>query len=55
MSKDIFGSLPTNVPKGDSRIIRPDFEQQEMGARKGHLPKPDKNNQPIVHVRSGER
>ena len=53
MIRDIFGSLPTNILKNDNRIIRPDFEQQEMGARKSHMPKLPKNNQPIVHVGKG--
>jgi hypothetical protein len=53
MAKDIFGSLPSNIPKSDSRIIRVDMAEQEMGARKAHLPKVSKNNQPIVHVGRG--
>lgn len=50
MSKDIFGNLPSNIPKSDKRIVRVDFEQQEMGARKSNMPKVEKNGQPIVHV-----
>lgn len=53
MSKDIFGSLPTSIPKSDSRIIRPDFEKQDMGARKSNMPKLSKNGMTIVHVGSG--
>lgn len=51
---DIFGNMPSSVPKNDSRIIRVDFEEQAMGARKSLVPKLPKNNQPIVHV-SGRR
>lgn len=51
MSKDIFGSLPTSIPKSDSRISRVPFDKQDMGGN--HLPKLPKNGQPIVHVRQG--
>ena len=55
MSRDIFGNMPSNVPKSDSRIIRVDFEENEMGARKGFVPRLPKNNQPIVHVTTSRR
>lgn len=54
MARDIFGSLPTTVPRNDSRIKRVDFEENEIGARKSHLPKPSKNDMTIAHVKTGK-
>ena len=43
-------SLPTSIPKNDPQIIRVPFEENEMGARKSHIPKLSKNFGKIKHV-----
>lgn len=53
MADKIFGSLPTSIPKDSKEVIRVAFDEQEMGARKSHLPKFQKNRLVISHVKSG--
>lgn len=54
MAKDMFGSLPTAIPKNDPKIERVDLTQADMGARASHLPKLQKNpKQAIKHVGGG--
>ena len=54
MAKDMFGNLPSAIPKDDPKIIRPDLTQADMGARASHLPKFEKNPKlAIKHVSAG--
>ena len=54
MAKDMFGSLPTAVPKNDPKVQRVDLTQADMGARASHLPRLERNpKQVIKHVSSG--
>jgi hypothetical protein len=54
MAKDMFGNLPTAIPKDDPKIIRVDLTQADMGARASHLPKLTSNPKlAIKHVSSG--
>jgi hypothetical protein len=54
MAKDMFGNLPTAVPKDSPNIIRVDLTQADMGARASHLPKLSTNpKMSIKHVSSG--
>lgn len=54
MAKDMFGNLPTAIPKNDPTIERVDLTQADMGARANHLPKLEKNpKQAIKHVSQG--
>lgn len=53
MSKDMFGSLPSSIPKDSKDIVRVAFDEQEMGARKSHLPKLGRNKLAISHVKQG--
>lgn len=55
MARDIFGGLPSTVPTKDSRIVRVQFDENELGARKAHLPKPPRNDMTIEHVKQGGR
>lgn len=50
----IFQNPTTTLPESDPRIIRVPFDQQEMGARKSHLPGPSdiSNKMTIRHVKS---
>lgn len=54
MPKDMFGSLPTAIPKNSSQVERVDLTQADMGARASHLPKLAKNPKNAVkHVSEG--
>ncbi len=52
MSKELpnGNSLPTAIPKSDPQVIRVPFDENEMGARKSHMPKLPKNFATIRHV-----
>jgi len=53
MPKDMFGNLPSSVPKDDPKIVRVNLTQADMGARASHLPKLMKNEKiSIKHVSS---
>lgn len=54
MSKDMFGNLPSAIPKDDPKIVRVDLTQADMGARASFLPKFERNPKlSIKHVSSG--
>lgn len=54
MAKDLFGSLPSAIPKNSPNIERVDLTQADMGARASHLPKLEKNPKNAVkHVSEG--
>lgn len=48
----IFQNNTSTVPENDPRIIRVPFDQQDLGARKSHLPTAGevKNTRTITHV-----
>jgi hypothetical protein len=50
MSTDVFHNPTKTVPKSDSRIVSQDFEKQDIGARKSHMPSVSKNDLTIRHV-----
>jgi hypothetical protein len=43
MATDIFHEPKKEIPKNDGRIVRVDFDQVELGARKSHLARIPKN------------
>ena len=50
-SKSIFQDPTKTAPKRDNQIIRVDFEESEIGARKDHMPRENKSsNMSIRHV-----
>ena len=50
-SKSIFNDPTKTAPKRDSQIIRVDFEESEIGARKDHMPRERKSDDmSIRHV-----
>lgn len=53
MANNLFRSPESKIPTdGDLRIIRVPFEESQVGARKGHLPKLAKRGEmSIVHVK----
>lgn len=54
MAKDMFGNLPSAIPKSSGSVERVDLTQADMGARKSHLPTLQKNPKNAVkHVSSG--
>jgi len=54
MAKDLFGSLPTAIPKSSQEIQRVDLSVAEQGARKSHVPTLERNpKQAIKHVTMG--
>lgn len=54
MSRDMFGNLPTAIPKDSGEIIRVDLTEAKMGARKSHLPTLERNpKMAIKHVGGG--
>lgn len=40
---NIFNNSTKSAPKKDPQIIRVDFEQSEIGARKDHMPRENKS------------
>jgi hypothetical protein len=53
MARDMFGSLPSAIPKNSSEVVRVDLTQADLGARASHLPKLEKNpKMAIKHVTS---
>lgn len=54
MAKDMFGNLPSGIPKNSNQVERVDLTQADMGARASHLPKLEKNPKNAVkHVSQG--
>lgn len=53
MATDIFHDPTKTVPKSDPRILSQDFEKQDMGGRKSHVPRLPKNDLVIQHVNKG--
>jgi len=54
MARDMFGSLPTAIPKDSQTIQRVPLDRADQGARLSHLPKLDRNpKQVIKHVTQG--
>ena len=49
----MFGSLPATLPKDSRKVVRVAFDEQEMGARKSHMPKMGRNRLAIQHVKAG--
>ncbi len=48
---NIFQEPAKTLPKSDSQIVRVDFETQELGGRKGHIPSPSQaSDMSIQHV-----
>jgi len=41
---DIFRDPTKSIPKSDPQIIRVDMEEEQIGGRKSHLPKSEKND-----------
>jgi hypothetical protein len=54
MAKDMFGNLPTAIPKDSPEIQRVPLDVADQGARRSHLPRLDRNpKQVIKHVSMG--
>lgn len=54
MAKDMFGNLPTAIPKDSSEIVRVPLDRADQGARLSHLPKLERNpKMAIKHVTQG--
>jgi hypothetical protein len=54
MAKDLFGSLPTAIPKSSPTIQRVDLSVAELGGRKSAVPTLERNpKQTIKHVTMG--
>jgi hypothetical protein len=54
MAKDMFGNLPTAIPKDSPTIQRVPLDKADQGARMSHLPKLERNpKQQIKHVTQG--
>lgn len=55
MANSLFRTPESKIPQdSDPRIIRVPFEESQVGARKGHLPKLAKRPEmSIVHVKGG--
>lgn len=50
---NLFRASESKIPENDSRIVRVPFEESQVGARKGFLPKLAKRREmSIVHVKS---
>lgn len=48
---DIYRDPTKALPKKDEQIVRIDFEESQIGARKGHIPAPKKNDvMSVSHV-----
>lgn len=48
---DIFRDPTKALPKKDEQIVRIDFEESQIGARKSHIPPPKKNDvMSVSHV-----
>jgi hypothetical protein len=52
MSVDVFHDPSKSIPKSDPRIITQEFDKQDIGARKSHLPRLGKNDLVIQHIKS---
>lgn len=52
MGKSIFQNPTSTLPENDPRIIRVPFDEQDLGARKSHLPSSSeiRNGRSIRHV-----
>lgn len=51
MAVDVFHNPTKSIPKGDSRIVRVEFDKQDQGARKSHISGiAPKNSNVIKHV-----
>lgn len=54
MAKDMFGSLPTAIPKSSTEVQRVPLDKADQGARLSHVPSLDRNPQnAIKHVTQG--
>lgn len=53
MATNVFEEPRRNLPKSDPRILAQKLDEQEMGARKSHLPTLPKNGLTIRHVEKG--
>lgn len=54
MAKDMFGNLPTAIPKDSDNIVRVPLDKADQGARKSHLPTLERNpKMAIKHVSQG--
>lgn len=48
---DIFHNSTKTVPKGDSQVVRVEFDNSQLGARKSHIANAVKKNEnSIKHV-----
>lgn len=54
MAKDMFGNLPTAIPKDGQDIQRVPLNKADLGARLSHVPSLDRNpKNAIKHVTQG--
>jgi hypothetical protein len=54
MAKDMFGNLPTAIPKDSTEIQRVPLNKADQGARLSHVPSLDRNpRNAIKHVTQG--
>ena len=53
MAVDVFQEPRRALPKQDPRVLSQDLQEQQMGARKSHIPNPPKNGLTIRHVEKG--
>jgi hypothetical protein len=54
VAKDMFGNLPTAIPKSSDTIQRVDLSVAELGGRKSAVPTLERNpKQAIKHVTQG--
>lgn len=51
MKSNLFENSQTTLPENDPRVVRIEFDKNDLGARKSHLPKNIKNDNSIVHVK----
>ena len=51
---DIFQDSTKSIPKSDPRVVRIDFDKNDIGARKSHISGAlHKNDYDIKHVKEG--
>jgi hypothetical protein len=53
MPVDIFQNNTKQLPESDAQIVRVPLDELEIGGRKDHLPKADKNSDLAISHTSG--
>ena len=51
---DIFKDPTKTIPKSDSQVVRIDFDESQLGARKSHIAKALKRNENSIKHVSGK-